>query len=63
MLRLVDARSVDEHILRVRRGQYAHDVVSGRIGLGRHDGDLLVKQGVEQRALAGVRPSDDRDKS
>src|SRR5690606_3515880 len=58
--RAVDARRVEEGNLGVRQGEHAQDAVSRGLRLGRDDGDLLAEQAVEQRALAHVRPADDR---
>ena len=49
MLRLVDARRVEEDNLRLGPRQNAEDAVARRLRLVTHDGDLLPNQAVDQR--------------
>ena len=58
VLRLVDARRIEEDDLRVLLGQDAEDTATRRLRLVAHDGDLLSNERVDQRGLADIRPPD-----
>ena len=56
----LEAGRVDEHELRIGRGDDAGHAMARGLGLARGDADLLSDQPVEQRGLADVRAADDR---
>ena len=61
--RLVEARRIEQDILRVAAVHHAVDAVARGLGLIRHDGDLLAHKGVRQAGFAHIRPSADGDHS
>ena len=61
--RLVDARRVEEHDLRIRLRENAEDAVARRLRLVAHDGDFLPDERVDERGFPHIRPPDDRHKT
>ena len=57
--RLLPARQVDQHELRVIRRIDAADLVAGRVRLVGDDRDLRARQRIDERRLAHVRPAGD----
>jgi hypothetical protein len=54
--RFVDPRQIEEDRLAALFSEDADDSVAGGLGLVGHDRNLVADEGVEERALAGVRP-------
>src|ERR1700728_3659666 len=66
---LVDARCIDENDLRGGMHAFAHgdfdharNAIARGLRLGRNDRNLFAGEGVEQRAFAGVGPTEDGNK-
>ena len=60
---LVKARGVHQHELEILAGEHGAEAVARRLGGVAGDGQLLAHDRVDERALAGVRPPDERDEA
>ena len=63
MLRLMDARRIQEYDLRIRLCQDAQDAVARGLRLIAHDGNLLPDQRIDQGRLAHVRAANNGNKA
>ena len=61
--RLVNAGRVEKEVLGVGSGKNTEQLVAGRLGLGRGDGDLLAQQAIEKGGFAGIRAADHGDEA
>src|SRR5262252_2846602 len=59
----LESRRIDEHILHADLGQNTADAVARCLWLFGRDAYPLTDERVEQRGLADVRPTDDRDRA